>query len=123
MSIVNTYSRLILITQYWSYVTLATLREAEQHWIKNRSDLTLSAVEGVDIPNAMNYVTGGDKSGDIFGVVVAIDKTSDEGYVQLMNGKLIPTGPNEDGYECIIIPADQGFVTYGSSAVLYVHRK
>ncbi|KAF7868685.1 hypothetical protein EAF04_005215 [Stromatinia cepivora] len=131
MSIANIHSILSLfnieVTISTSKIMVRTveakrkLRETAEQMISNRQDLRLAIDEVADVPTAMNYVTGGDKSGDICGVV--IDKKSDEGYVQLFHGTLIATGPSEDGYEYISIPNGRGFVVYGSSAVLYIYHQ
>jgi hypothetical protein len=91
------------------------------------SDLRLGDDEEIDTNTAVNYVEGGSSSGDICGVI--IDKKSGQGYVclyqigQVSSEPRIATGPEEEGYEYLEIGSEQGFLRFGSAAVLYIYHK
>ncbi|KAJ8062522.1 hypothetical protein OCU04_009050 [Sclerotinia nivalis] len=103
------------------------LREIARQAISHQSDLRLGDDEEVDVSTALNYLRGGNNSGEICGAVV--DRKSGQGYVCLhQRGTIsedpkISTGPNEEGYEYFEISDMQGFFVFGSAAVLYVYRK
>ncbi|KAF7874028.1 hypothetical protein EAF04_002700 [Stromatinia cepivora] len=102
-------------------------REIARQAISHQSDLRLGDDEEVDVNTALNYVRGGNNSGEICGAVV--DRKSGQGYVCLhQRGTIsddpkVSTGPNEEGYEYFEISDMQGFFVFGSAAVLYVYRK
>lgn len=91
--------------------------------ISGREYLKLEETEIVGADNAVDYRTGGEKKGDICGVVV--DKKSGAGgKTEILGTPAINTGPEEEaGYSFLPIAPGQDCWTWGSAAVLYVRYK